>query len=97
MEYLSDAMLLGVVVLNIAIIIASCVVNTGTAKHPKKKNMMATVIMLSVNLILDVAFMAYFAMSNMAENGKVFILFLPLIGWLLYEDIKEFRAVRKSL
>lgn len=93
MEYFSDATLLCVVVVNIAIIIASCVMNSGSAKHHKRIRIMATVTMLLMSLIFDAASMAYFAMNNMAENGKVFVLFLPLIGMILYVSITDAQAM----
>ena len=92
MEYLSDVTSLCVVVVNIIIIISSCLLSISTEKHPIKKKMLANTIMLFVNLIFDIAILAYFMLNAMVENGKLFVLFLPLTGWLLYESIKNKRA-----
>lgn len=89
MGYISDVTLLCIVVVNIIIILASCLMDAGTEKHPKKKHMIAPIIMLSINLIFDIAVLAYFMLNAMSDNGKIFVLFIPLTGWILYENIKH--------
>lgn len=95
MEYLSDVALLCIVLVNLAVILLTCILSTGTAKHLKKKNMIATIVLLLINLIFDAVCLVGFVRCGMEENGAIFVLFFPLTGWLLYEAVKEVRTTRR--
>ena len=86
MEYLY------VVGVNIAVVLATCILNTVRTKHSKRKNMVATSILLSTNLVFDIACLVYFVCFGQYEPCKIMFLFLPLTAWLLYEAIKELKT-----
>lgn len=95
MEHASDMALLLVVTVNVIVILATCILNTGTVKHKKREKMTGIIILLSINLFFDVVCQSIFVLSKVAENGKVFILFIPLTGYLLYDTIKDIRKMPK--
>ena len=74
MEHLPDVTLLCIVAINIIFIMATCVLNTGTLKHPKKKNMIIAIILLAINLIFDCICFENFVKQGLGENLSIFVL-----------------------
>lgn len=91
MDYHSDVMLLCVVVFNIAVILISFLLNTGFLKYSRKTLTIVTLIVLLLSILLNVVFMVCFVVGGLFDNLKVYVLFLPLTCWLLFDAIKEAR------
>lgn len=89
MENLNALTLFAVIIVNIILIMATCVLSTGTVLHPNKRNIVVDIVLLSINFIFDIVSLIWFLRNNMADNAVVFVLFLPLTGFLLFECIKE--------
>ena len=87
MEHLSEITLLSVIAVNIVSILAFCFIDTKF----KKKNMIVGICLLAVILIFDFVCMASFIKYGVAENGAVFVLFVPLMGFFMYESVKELK------
>lgn len=51
MEYLPEIAQLCVTAVNIVFILVFCFIDTGTSKHPKKKNMIAGISLLAVDFV----------------------------------------------
>lgn len=94
MEHLSEITLLGVIGVNIVAFFCFCAIDTKTSKNPKRKNSIAGALLLLAVLILDFGCMVSFVKNGVTENGVVFIPFVPLMGYFLYESIKEFKTAR---
>lgn len=95
MEHLSEITLLSVIAVNIVSIILFCFLDTRTHKHPKKKILIAGVCLLSAILIFDFVCMIGFIKNGVAENGSIFVLFVPLMGYFMYESINELRETAR--
>ena len=91
MEHLSEITLLGVIAVNIVSILFFCFIDAKTAQKSKKKNMIVGICLLTVILIFDVVCMASFIKYGVVENGAVFVLFVPLMGFFMYESVKELK------
>lgn len=91
MDYRSEVMLLCVVAFNIAVIVITILLNTGYLKCSRKTLTIVTLIVLSLSTLLNLVFMVCFVVGGLFDNLKVYVLFLPLTCWLLFDAIKEAR------
>lgn len=91
MGYLSNIILLGVILVNIVLIILFCLLDTKATKHNTKKIKIVGISLLSGTLIFDFLCMVGFIKYGVAENGAIFMLFVPLMVYFLYETIKELK------
>lgn len=95
MGYLSDITLLGVIGVNIISIFLFCTLASKVPKHHTKKKMIIEICLLAAILIFDFVCMAGFIKNGVAENGTIFVLFFPLVGYFMYENIKELRETAR--
>ena len=95
MEHLSEITLLSVIAVNIVSIILFCILDTKITKHNTKKILIAGICLLSFVLIFAFVCMLGFINYGVAKNGAVFVLFVPLAGYFLYETIKELKEAAR--
>ncbi|MGN1301554.1 MAG: hypothetical protein ACI4U9_03415 [Clostridia bacterium] len=88
MAYLEEIVLLCVVGVNIISLFAFCM-SESTMKHSQRKMIIRGIVFLLTIVFFDVVCMVGFAVKGSADNLKVFVLFFPLIGYYLYDSIKE--------
>lgn len=95
MEHLSELTLFGVIGVNIVSFLIFCFLETRVSKHFKKKNLILGICLLSVVLIFDFVCMAGFIKYGVAENGAIFTMFVPFMGYFLYDSIKELKETAR--
>lgn len=86
--------LLFIVVLNIAVILITCMFNSAAEAKSKKKIVKNSIVLFAVNLAVDVASLIGFIVAEGGEYTPVFAFFIVMMAWFLYMAIEEAKTLR---
>lgn len=81
-----------IIAVNIAVILATCFINSG--KMPRKKSNAITIGVFSANLVFDLVLLIGFAVAGLGEYAPAFAFFMLVIILILCGEIQEAKSLR---